>query len=53
MGDIQQFKGSSEPSKQSWVPSHCQDAGKHSTTAYLVVHWNSVDLHLTAKTCIR
>lgn len=47
--NIQQFNGSSEPSKQSWVPSHCHDAGKHSYVSNLVLHCNSVGLHLIAR----
>lgn len=36
--NTQQFLGSSDSSKQSGVPSHCHDAGKHSKTALLVLH---------------
>lgn len=46
---IQQFLGSSEPSKQSGEPSHCHDAGKHLTDSNLVLHGISDGLHLIAK----
>jgi hypothetical protein len=50
INSIQQFKSSSEPSKQSEAPSHCHETGKHSKVSSLVLHKNSDDLHLTAKT---
>lgn len=46
---IQQFLGSSEPSKQSGEPSHCHDAGIQSKDSNLVLHWISDGLHLIAK----